>query len=378
LSEFPEPTVISCQRFVRKFLHRKRLATGRAKPVNMKELVFLAQTKDAKEFPEKKKNRFYWVSIREIIQTEESYVADLSIIISHYMEPLFGADQIVKTSDIQVIFGNISSIYEVSKQFLNDLKEGFYQLQNGDSMLLSSMGKLLEKLPIYAQYYVNFDKSNSLRQKLKENSKYNSFLQALQEASPSKQFDLDSYLIKPCQRVPRYKLLVDAVIKNMSDENIQKPKYQMLLERIDSIVHLLNEKKRDDENRQKVISIAEKLNCPNNFTLVTPNRRYVYHGPLGVLSPKSLKHQWKTGRSGYLFSDILLVARSRYLSSSDTVMCIVDLRNVTLQVLPDTAELFNCFVIQQGDLIVHFITETVESKETWLTHIRQVIEANKA
>lgn len=359
-----------CQRFLKRCMHRKKLLRGEAKPTSMQEVIRLVQVND---WDEKKRNHHYWRALSEILQTEEGYVRDLGLVVDHYLQPLYS---FTKTSDIQQIFGNLSELWAINTKLLANLRTGFYQKESADVRLSDAFALFLQHLPaMYTDYYVNFDNSNELRQKLKANSKYNAYLEDLRNNSPNPALDLDSYLIKPIQRLPRYKLLLEAVTKLMPDTHKLRPALIETTKEIDTAIININEFKREEENKKHVALLAHKLQCPPNFTLVEPHRRVVHHSPLCIIPPKeNSKHVWKTGRFGYLFNDVLLASKSRVLSSSQTVICIIDLKEaMTLRDLKDTDDLWNCFAIEQGEICVYMITETVESKTEWFNHLKRTV-----
>ena len=326
--------VTRCQQFIKRFLHSKRLLAGEAQPRTVLELLRVIQQKDSSEWKEKQQNHFFWSARFEILATEERYVNDLTLIFKHYLTPLFGYS---KTSDMQQVFGNLEEIFRINIEFLSNLKHGFYQTLSADLHLPDSFTMLIQKMSAYTEYYLNFDQSNVMRQKLKASSKYKAFLDDLQAKSPTPNFDLDSYLIKPCQRLPRYKLLLEAVTKLMPPTHRDLLPLTKATEQLDRVIITINERKRDDENRQQVALIASKLQCPGNFNLLDTDRRLVHHAALNLIPPKTPKHSWRAGRTGYLFSDVLLATKSRVLSYMQTVVCIIDLKEeMILEDFPDT------------------------------------------
>ena len=342
-SSYNQESIISCQRIIRRFLHKKRLMDKKIQPKSLQELLQVVEKDDSKE---KRKNHHYWVAMKEILQTEESYVNDLGIIVNNYMRPIFSSDNIIRTADAQEIFGNLNQIYGINSAFLEELKKGFYLPNIGGTQLQYAFGNFIPKLPLYCQYYVDFDRSNELRQKLKNNAKFRGLLEKIQKESPNPMLDLDTYMIKPCQRLPRYKILMEALIKNTSSENVHLETYKHIAKKIDEVICNINEQKRDAENMQKVSKIAEKLTCPPNFSLSIPTRRYVYHSPLCILPEKTLKHSWKTGRFGYLFNDVIIATKTKVLSSNQTVICLIDLREpISLEAKKDSSGKFNRIIL---------------------------------
>jgi hypothetical protein len=164
---------------------------------------------------------------------------------------------------------------------------------------------------------------------LYSNSKFKAALQQLQAESHQANLDLDSYLIKPCQRLPRYILLLDAVLKHTPEYHVDFLPLKKVSEEISKVVTTINEKKREDEDKQKVLQLASKLNCPSSLELVQPARRFLMQGSLSEVSERNLRYQSKQNRTAFLFNDLLLLAKSKMIGSSYNVTTVIPLPAVT-------------------------------------------------
>ncbi|CAD8163408.1 unnamed protein product [Paramecium pentaurelia] len=149
-------------------------------------------------------------AFEELIQTEESYMTDMTIIIEKVVK-IVEERQILPQNQIQKAFSNIKQIYDLNSAFLKDLqnKLGIYRDNACISHLLQ---KYIPFFKIYFQYLQEFkiDQIIILRNEYQD---FGEFLTFLEESFIFKGGDLNSFLIKPVQRLPRYSLLLTSILK---------------------------------------------------------------------------------------------------------------------------------------------------------------------
>lgn len=80
------------------------------------------------------------------------------------------------------------------------------------------------------------------------------------------QMSLQSYLLMPIQRIPRYKLLLEALLEctplaDCPDQG--EPTIAAALESISNLATEMNERKRDNEGRQRLVSQATSFQLQN-------------------------------------------------------------------------------------------------------------------
>lgn len=70
---------------------------------------------------------------------------------------------------------------------------------------------------------------------------------------------LNALLITPVQRIPRYKLLLEDVIKNTPDAHSDKRSLREALAQIDAVAWHINDQLREHDNALKMIDIQKSL-----------------------------------------------------------------------------------------------------------------------
>jgi len=363
--------VTLCQKFARRWL----LVTQRNAPKSFSEVLDLSIY--SPDFIDKKQNRSRWHAMKEILQTERQYVTDLRLLVSHYQEALLPqvTELKIKVGDVQEIFANVEKILAINEQFYAVLEKNFFDTSCGSPKITESFQMFVPMLHTYNIFYVNFQRSIETRKRLASNSKYKAVIQQLQASSPTPNLDLDSYLIKPCQRLPRYILLLDAVVKHTPQEHADYQLLTVISEQIGAAVAQINERKREDEAKQQVLQLASKLNGPSSFELVQPSRRFLFEGPLSEVPDKSLRYHSKQNRTAYLFNDLLVLAKSKFVGSSFRITSMVQLsKNTTVDILPETNDLWNCFSVSDGKgKRLFVIADTQECMKNWVDRVLDVL-----
>ncbi|XP_051162061.1 uncharacterized protein LOC127282032 [Leptopilina boulardi] len=151
--------------------------------------------------------------MREMIQTERDYVKSLEYIIENYIPELVREDipQSLR-GQRNVIFGNVEKIYEFhSQHFLRELE----QCEQSPMMVGQCFLRHEKKFYLYALYNKNKPNSDSLMAEYGSN-----FFKAKQMELGDK-MDLASYLLKPVQRMGKYALLLQQLVKAGTDVSDQ-------------------------------------------------------------------------------------------------------------------------------------------------------------
>jgi hypothetical protein len=80
-----------------------------------------------------------------------------------------------------------------------------------------------------------------------------------QETRPEVQLQLNALLITPVQRIPRYKMLLEEVIKSTPDGHPDKDNLEKALKEIESVAWHINEQLREHEDGLMLLDIQNSL-----------------------------------------------------------------------------------------------------------------------
>ncbi|XP_034721494.1 T-lymphoma invasion and metastasis-inducing protein 1 isoform X2 [Etheostoma cragini] len=156
--------------------------------------------------------------ICELVETERTYVKDLNCLIGRYLTPL-QKETFLTQDELDVLFGNLPEMVEFQVEFLKTLEDGtrlvpdLEKLERVDQfkkILFSLGGSFLyyaDRFKIYSAFCASHTKVPKVLVKAKTDHEFKSFLD---DRNPKQQHSstLESYLIKPIQRVLKYPLLL--------------------------------------------------------------------------------------------------------------------------------------------------------------------------
>ncbi|XP_071371608.1 rho guanine nucleotide exchange factor TIAM1-like [Centroberyx affinis] len=156
--------------------------------------------------------------ICELVETERTYVKDLNCLIGRYLTPL-QKETFLTQDELDVLFGNLPEMVEFQVEFLKTLEDGtrlvpdLEKLERVDQfkkILFSLGGSFLyyaDRFKIYSAFCASHTKVPKVLVKAKTDADFKAFLD---ERNPKQQHSstLESYLIKPIQRVLKYPLLL--------------------------------------------------------------------------------------------------------------------------------------------------------------------------
>ncbi|XP_074518988.1 dynamin-binding protein isoform X3 [Halichoeres trimaculatus] len=181
--------------------------------------------------------------IEELLQTEKDYIKDLQMCVEEIIEPL--QKKQVKNVDFDGLFGNISSVIDLSQR----LSESLHDTDSIGKVFLDFKTELEEVYKIYCQ---NHDDAISLLESYeKDESIQRHVLECLERLraiyrawGKTNYINLGSFLIKPVQRVMRYPLLLMELLGATPESHHDRPQLTQALLAVKEINVNINEYKR--------------------------------------------------------------------------------------------------------------------------------------
>eukprot|EP01103_Thecamoeba_quadrilineata_P017291 TRINITY_DN6063_c0_g1_i1.p1 TRINITY_DN6063_c0_g1~~TRINITY_DN6063_c0_g1_i1.p1 ORF type:complete len:925 (+),score=193.04 TRINITY_DN6063_c0_g1_i1:24-2798(+) len=240
----------------------------------------------------------------EIYQTEKAYVSTLSSVIKLYIEPLRNHSEteqpFITSTQIKTIFSCLEVIYAYNKNLLESISQRFHSWSPnqylGDIFL-----EINQYMKTYTQYVKDYEGAVKQLNVCKLNPKFLDFLNQVQNLPESNKNTINSLLIMPVQRIPRYELLLRDLVRHTPKYHRDYSNLKEALACMQNISLYMEEKKKEYECIDRVHEIQKSF-VGTAPILALPHRKYVREGPLLVLPENK-------GRWFYLFNDLLVVSK---------------------------------------------------------------------
>ncbi|CAI2186546.1 3730_t:CDS:10 [Funneliformis geosporum] len=228
----------------------------------------------------------------EILTTERHYVDCLQLVQRLFLSPLnkslSSANPILTKKSINEIFANLSDLINVNTELLKRLEERIAILID-DKPIEDSEDKFwnpedgclgdifLNMAPFFKMYSIyvkNFNCALSVIDvQLRDNPAFSAFLRTGQ----CKGLTLQAYLIMPVQRIPRYKLLLEDLLKKTVETHPDYLNLKKAYQVIENVATFVNETIRQHEMFITMLDIQKSLTGFDEVLLV-PGRTFIKRG----------------------------------------------------------------------------------------------------
>ena len=285
----------SLSRELEDVINKQNLLTSRTRRRVLMSLQETSQKGEDEEMTKLRKR-----AIEEIINSEKAYLGQLETIEEYFMKPIQESG-LLPQNVFANIFGDLLGIRQVNKELLAAMEVSTDQI-----------GKVFLDLAPYLKFYSTYandfrDASKLVEEHTEKNKAFRQLL-ANQESRPEVQKKLNSLLITPVQRIPRYKLLLDDIIKNTPRFHPDKENLQEARTHIDAIAWYINDQIKDHEQNRVMVDIQNSLHggLPK---IIKAGRKLVRQGNLMKVNRTGGGHAQP--RYVILFSDMMMYCKFR-------------------------------------------------------------------
>ncbi|XP_033307852.1 rho guanine nucleotide exchange factor 17 isoform X10 [Bombus bifarius] len=263
----------------------------------------------------------------ELYDTERSYVEALQILVNKYLQPLKSPENagLVDAATVDEIFYQIPSILNHHEVFLEELRKRLdtWELKQtiGDVFL-----DVFTKAVVLETYTLFLDNWKSARKAIKTTCQakpaFARFLEAMEREHKGK-LGLDQLLIKPVQKIPRYELLIQRLLKHTDTTHPDFELLQAAQKEVHELVVKINCTERESlewEQQQSTLREVQAL-VEGLAGIVTNDRAFVRHDLVTIASNQGTRKE----RALFLFSDLLVITsikrRSGTIRKPSTSSC---------------------------------------------------------
>ncbi|XP_043442327.1 proto-oncogene vav isoform X5 [Prionailurus bengalensis] len=305
--------------------------------------------------------------LREIQQTEEKYTDTLGSIQQHFMKPL---QRFLKPQDIEIIFINIEDLLRVHTLFLKEMKEVLGT--PGAPTLYQVFIKYKERFLVYGRYCSQVESaSKHLDHVAAAREDVQMKLEECSQRANNGRFTLRDLLMVPMQRVLKYHLLLQELVKHTQDV-MEKENLRQALDAMRDLAQCVNEVKRDNETLRQITNF--QLSIENLDQSLAHYGRPKIDGELKITS---VERRSKMDRYAFLLDKALLICKRR--GDSYDLKNVVDLQS--FQVRDDSSgerenkKWTHMFLLieDQGSQGYELFFKTRELKKKWLEQFEMAI-----
>jgi len=200
----------------------------------------------------------------ELVASETSYVRSLHQIYDEYLDPLFDQDMIGE--NFYLLFGVVDCLINFHELFLQSLSEG-------ENDLFEVMDRFCDDLTLYSLFVKQYDDIISSVVELRARDRRVDHFFTHQTQQPHIQ-PLDSLLLMPIQRVPRYQLLFKDLVKATPTDFWDYEKLKHVLEKFGETSSTINNAREQAEREARLVNLQNKVKeCP--FPIFSTKRRLI-------------------------------------------------------------------------------------------------------
>uniref|UniRef100_A0A673G0B7 Vav 3 guanine nucleotide exchange factor b n=1 Tax=Sinocyclocheilus rhinocerous TaxID=307959 RepID=A0A673G0B7_9TELE len=293
----------------------------------------------------------------EIKQTEAKYTETLETIEKYFMIPLM---KFISATEIDKIFINIPDLVKVHKNLLAEIQDS---VQNKNAENLHQIFIIYkDRLLLYGKYCSHVESAISLLDFIcKEKEGVRLKLEECSKRANNGKFTLRDLLVVPMQRVLKYPLLLQELVKYTSDST-EKSNLRLALDAMRDLAQYVNEVKRDVETLREIDQYQRSIENLNQCLLS-------YGRPKGDGEVR-LVHI-------FLFDVAVIVCKRR--GDNYEMKEVIDLNHFKITNNPTTDK--DCrkwcygfyLTHQQGQSGFEFLFKTKELKKKWLDQFEMAI-----
>jgi len=328
--------------------------------------------------PEQRQDKKVYYVAREIMTSEKVFVDVLHLLNIEFREYIERKMQesrfeILPEEDFARMFSNLPELFIFNEDMLKDFED---RIENWDTLkkiadVIVRKGPFLKLFTIYIRDFAfmcsHFDECVL---------KYPNFKKIVEdfESLPRCQnLKLKHYMLKPVQRLPQYRLLLEDYLKHLGTESIDFDDTTKALRIVNEVADNANSTVKKGDNFQRLLHLQSRL---GDFELIKPGRELVKEGELQKISRKEV-----VPRYFILLSDCLLYTTYHGTwvdgSTSLKVSYVIMLNQLRISV-PQSEAFQTEFSITSNVRSVTVRASDVTERNEWLEAINSAIEENQS
>uniref|UniRef100_A0A8D3CEH7 FERM, ARHGEF and pleckstrin domain-containing protein 2 n=1 Tax=Scophthalmus maximus TaxID=52904 RepID=A0A8D3CEH7_SCOMX len=322
-------------------------------------------------------DKAYFIA-KEILTTERTYLKDLEVITVWFRSAVI-KENAMPEALMTLLFSNIDPIYEFHRGFLKELDQrlalwegrsnahakGDFQ-RIGDVMLrnMCALKEFTGYLQKHDEVLTELEKATKRLKKLE--TVYKEF-----ELQKVCYLPLNTFLLKPIQRLMHYKLILERLCKHYSPAHRDHDDCKEALKEVAEIATQLQSSLIRLENFQKLTELQRDLIGIENLT--APGREFIREGCLYKLTKKGLQQ-----RMFFLFSDMLLYTSKGVTATNQfKVHGQLPLHGMIVEESENEWSVPHCFTIYSAQRTIVVAASSRVEMGKWIEDLNLAIDMSK-
>eukprot|EP01096_Ripella_sp_DP13-Kostka_P000745 TRINITY_DN10864_c0_g1_i1.p1 TRINITY_DN10864_c0_g1~~TRINITY_DN10864_c0_g1_i1.p1 ORF type:complete len:691 (-),score=282.05 TRINITY_DN10864_c0_g1_i1:47-2068(-) len=261
-----------------------------------------------------KLNKHRVMVVKELLETETTYVNSLKTLIKVFKVPLAYACNseapIVTAEQIQNVFGNVENIWDFHKVWIQKLQERVAHWHPNQRL-----GDILQEIAQTIEEYKIYSKNNALcvgtiERLYRDSANFRRFSDSRMIVKTTKSLGIAAFVIMPIQRIPRYLLLIKDILKHTHPFHRDYQDLVASLAAINEIAKAMNQVAQSMSNIQRLLEIQDTI--IDDLDLAQLNRDLLLEAVVSFtvsLQQGASKEDKKSKGMLYVFNDKVLIVR---------------------------------------------------------------------
>merc|ERR1719410_1778743 len=317
--------------------------------------------------------KVYYIA-KEIMTSEKTYVDVLKLInidFRDYVQKarLESKSGILPDHDFVKLFSNLPELMMLNEDLLRDFED---RVANWDR--LKKIADVIIKkgpyLKLYTVYIRDFSAMNfHFDEVCQRYPKFGKLVKEFEKLPRCQNLKLKHFMLKPVQRLPQYKLLLEDYLKHLDTDSIDWDDTTLALKIVSDAAEHANNTVKQGDKFQTMLKLQSRL---GDWEFIRPGRDLVKEGELQKISRKGV-----TSRYFALLSDCLLYCsyQGSWAGDSTSLKVGYTIPLNQLHVHVPTAEDFqNEFSITSNVRSCTLKARDVEERNSWLDALNSAIE----
>lgn len=304
----------------------------------------------------------------ELFDTEKTYVDDLHAIIQGYLNFLVDhRDELgVTLDDVSSLFGCIERIYAFNRKLLQQLDLADLDCVKMSRCFVDNAGKFED----YIVYCTNYHRMITTLSQLQQLPQMAAVL-AQRQTALGHALPLSSYLLKPVQRVLKYHLFIENMLKHLpsslsaEDYGVVKRAHEVMT----SQAARINDEKRRAEHAERVEQLQAAI---QKWSVDKQTANLLAYGDL-LLEASFRQAGSKTTRLLFLFEEMLLIVKQRnsnyickdYIMSSNLML--------NESIYPEEPLAFQVLSFDNPRAQYIFLASSIDQKRLWMIELKRMM-----